>query len=116
MSAPRPVLGVGVLGAGTVGSQVIRILQSSREDFAARSGAEMEVRRVLVRNVDAPRDAPIDRELLTTDPAEAIDNMDLVVELIGGIRPCNQNFGIGIFLGDRLRGVVVPHNIAGFKP
>ena len=56
MSAPRPVLGVGVLGAGTVGSQVIRILQSSREDFAARSGAEMEVRRVLVRNVDAPRD------------------------------------------------------------
>ena len=85
MSAPRPVLGVGVLGAGTVGSQVIRILQSSREDFAARSGAEMEVRRVLVRNVDAPRDAPIDRELLTTDPAEAIDNMDLVVELIGGI-------------------------------
>ena len=34
MSVPRPVLGVGVLGAGTVGSQVIRILQSSREDFA----------------------------------------------------------------------------------
>ena len=87
MSAPRPVLGVGVLGAGTVGSQVIRILQSSREDFAARSGAEMEVRRVLVRNVDAPRDSPIDRELLTTDPAEAIDGMDLVVELIGGIEP-----------------------------
>ena len=78
MSAPRTVLGVGVLGAGTVGSQVIRILQSSREDFAARSGAEMEVRRVLVRNVDAPRDSPIDRELLTTDPAEAIDGMDLV--------------------------------------
>ena len=87
MSAPRPVLGVGVLGAGTVGSQVIRILQSSREDFVARSGAEMEVRRVLVRNVDAPRDSPIDRELLTTDPAEAIDGMDLVVELIGGIEP-----------------------------
>ena len=39
MSEPRPVLKVGVLGAGTVGSQVIRILQSSREDFAARSGA-----------------------------------------------------------------------------
>ena len=37
-------------------------------------------------------------------------------ELIGGIRPSNQNFGIGIFLGDRFRGVVVPHDIAGFKP
>ena len=107
MSAPRPVLGVGVLGAGTVGSQVIRILQSSREDFAARSGAEMEVRKVLVRNVDAPRDAPIDRELLTTDPAEAIDNMDLVVELIGGIEPARTlvlralNQGISVVTGNK---------------
>ena len=107
MSAPRPVLGVGVLGAGTVGSQVIRILQSSREDFAARSGAEMEVRRVLVRNVDAPRDAPIDRELLTTEPAEAIDNMDLVVELIGGIEPARTlvlralNRGISVVTGNK---------------
>lgn len=87
MCSPRPVLTVGVLGAGTVGSQVIRILQSSREELAARSGAKMEVRRVLVRDVNAPRDAPIARELLTTDPAEAIDGMDLVVELIGGIEP-----------------------------
>jgi len=39
MSVPRPVLGVGVLGAGTVGSQVIRILQSSRGGFAARAPA-----------------------------------------------------------------------------
>ena len=107
MSAPRPVLGVGVLGAGTVGSQVIRILQSSREDFAARSGAEMEVRKVLVRNVDARRDAPIDRELLTTDPAEAIENMDLVVELIGGIEPARTlvlralNQGISVVTGNK---------------
>ena len=107
MSAPRPVLGVGVLGAGTVGSQVVRILQSSREDFAARSGAEMEVRRVLVRNVDAPRDAPIDRELLTTDPAEAIDHMDLVVELIGGIETARTlvlralNQGISVVTGNK---------------
>ena len=64
MCSPRPVLAVGVLGAGTVGSQVIRILQSSREELAARSGAKMEVRRVLVRDVNAPRDAPIARELL----------------------------------------------------
>ena len=37
-------------------------------------------------------------------------------ELIGGIRPSNQNFGIGIFLGNRFRRVVMPHGIAGFKP
>ena len=45
MSVPRPVLGVGVLGAGTVGSQVIRILQSSREDFATILGFRGSFRR-----------------------------------------------------------------------
>ncbi|WP_115727565.1 homoserine dehydrogenase [Actinomyces culturomici] len=87
MTAPLPELRVGVLGAGTVGSQVIRILREQAEDFAARSGALMRVAAVLVRDVDAPRDAEIDRSLLTTDPGEAIDGMDLVVELIGGIEP-----------------------------
>ncbi len=87
MTAPLPELRVGVLGAGTVGSQVIRILREQAEDFAARSGALMRVGAVLVRDVDAPRDAEIDRSLLTTDPGEAIDGMDLVVELIGGIEP-----------------------------
>ena len=61
-----PTLKVGVLGAGTVGSQVIRILGEKADDFAARSGARLEVGSVLVRDVDAPRDAPIARELLTT--------------------------------------------------
>ncbi|WP_076464598.1 homoserine dehydrogenase [Actinomyces mediterranea] len=82
-----PTLKVGVLGAGTVGSQVIRILGEKADDFAARSGARLEVGSVLVRDVDAPRDAPIARELLTTDPAAAIDGSDLVVELIGGVEP-----------------------------
>lgn len=82
-----PELRVGVLGAGTVGSQVIRILEAQADDFAARSGARMRVAAVLVRNIDAPRTTSIAKELLTTDPAEAIDSMDLVVELIGGIEP-----------------------------
>ncbi len=87
MTRPLPELTVGILGAGTVGSQVIRILESSSADFAQRSGAGLSIGAVLVRDPGAPRDVEIDPALLTTDPAAAIDGMDLVVELIGGIEP-----------------------------
>lgn len=80
-------LQVAVLGAGTVGSQVIRLLSEQSAEFAARAGAPLEVASVVVRNLDAPRDTPIARELLTTDATSAINSADLVVELIGGIEP-----------------------------
>ena len=81
---------VAVLGAGTVGSQVIRLIEEESEDLAARSGADLKVNAVVVRNVDAPRDANIDRALLTTDVEAAIDGADLVVELIGGVEPTRE--------------------------
>ncbi|QPK80628.1 homoserine dehydrogenase [Schaalia sp. ZJ405] len=107
MDSRYPSLKVGVLGAGTVGSQVIRMLTEQSDDFAARSGARMEVARVLVRNVDARRDAPIDPALLTTSPDEAITGMDIVVELIGGIEPARTlvlralNDGISVVTGNK---------------
>lgn len=78
---------VAVLGAGTVGSQVIRLISEQAADLEARSGASLNVNAVVVRDVDAPRDTQIDRDLLTTDAEAAIDGADLVVELIGGIDP-----------------------------
>ena len=87
MLEEQRTLRVGVLGAGTVGSQVIRILREQNDDLAARSGARMDVAKVLVRRLDAPRDVEIAPSLLTTSPEEAIDGMDIVVELIGGIEP-----------------------------
>ncbi len=78
---------VAVLGAGTVGSQVVRLLQEESADLAARAGVELELSSVVVRDVDAPRDTPIPAELLTTDASAAIEEADLVIELIGGIEP-----------------------------
>ena len=49
-----PVLRVGVLGSGTVGTQVVRLLLEQADDFAARSGARMEITGIAVRNPDAP--------------------------------------------------------------
>ena len=87
MEERSPELKVGVLGAGTVGSQVIRMLTEQADDFEARSGARIRVNKVAVRRLDAPRDYDVDPALLSTRPEEAIDGQDIVVELIGGIEP-----------------------------
>lgn len=83
----QPVLKVGVLGAGTVGTQVIRLLLEQSEEFTARSGARLEITGVAVRNVAAPRDEAVPRELLTDDATAVATGSDLVIELIGGIEP-----------------------------
>lgn len=78
---------IAVLGAGTVGSQVIRLIEEHQADLAARAGARLQVQSVLVRDVNAKRDFEVDPALLTTDANEAIDGADIVIELIGGIEP-----------------------------
>ncbi len=78
---------IALLGAGTVGAQVYRLLQEQADDLNARSGSNLEVNAVVVRDVSAERDTDIPAELLTTDASAAIADADIVVELIGGIEP-----------------------------
>ena len=82
-------LKVAVLGCGSVGSQVVRLLQEQAGDLAARVGAPVDLVGVAVRRLEAPREVEVPDGLLTTD-AEALvarDDVDLVVEVIGGIEP-----------------------------
>ena len=87
LSPAQRTLTVGVLGAGTVGSQVIRLLTEQADDFAARSGARLEITGVAVRDVNAPRDFAAPQNLLTDDATAVATGNDLVIELIGGIEP-----------------------------
>ncbi|GGO85765.1 homoserine dehydrogenase [Nocardioides phosphati] len=84
----RP-LKVAVLGCGSVGSQVVRLLQEQSDDLAARIGAPVELAGVAVRRLDAPREVEVPEELLTTDAIGLVtrEDIDLVVEVIGGIEP-----------------------------
>ena len=82
-----PVLRVGVLGSGTVGTQVVRLLLEQADDFAARSGARMEITGIAVRDLSAPRDPAVPRALLTDDATAVATGNDIVIELIGGIEP-----------------------------
>lgn len=83
-------LRVAVLGAGSVGSQVARILLEHQDELAARIGARLELIGVAVRNLDSKRDVELPRELLTTDAEQLILGADIVVELMGGIEPARS--------------------------
>jgi len=85
----KPV-GIGILGAGNVGAVVIRRLTEDRTTMAARTGLDLEVRKVAVR--DASRGRGIDEALLTPDARSVVDDPDveLVVELMGGTEPAGE--------------------------
>jgi homoserine dehydrogenase len=82
-------LNVAVLGCGSVGSQVVRLLTEQAGDLTARVGAPIHLVGVAVRRIDAPREVVVPDGLLTTDAAALVarDDVDLVVEVIGGIEP-----------------------------
>jgi len=84
----RPIA-VAVLGPGTVGSQVVRLLGEHAADLAARVGAPLEVVGVYVRDTSVPRPG-IDPELLTADADSLVARADVVVELMGGISPARE--------------------------
>jgi len=85
---PRPVR-VALLGCGVVGSQVARLIHEQADDLAARIGAPVELAGVAVRRVGLARDVDLPEALLTTDAAGLVarEDVDVVVEVIGGIEP-----------------------------
>ena len=85
-SAYRPIR-VGLLGAGSVGSQVARLLIENQAELAKRVGAELSLTGIAVRNPDSKRNADLPKELITTDADAVILGSDIVIELIGGIEP-----------------------------
>ncbi|MDF2558938.1 MAG: homoserine dehydrogenase [Microbacterium sp.] len=84
-------LRVALLGAGAVGSQVAALLLRHGDELADRAGAELELAGIAVRDVDAPRDVDLPKELFTTDAETLILGADIVIELIGGIEPARTS-------------------------
>ncbi|MER7502265.1 homoserine dehydrogenase [Nonomuraea pusilla] len=80
---------MALLGCGVVGSQVIRLLDEQAADLAARIGAPLELAGVAVRRLGRKRDVEVAPDLLTTDAETLVarDDIDIVVEVIGGIEP-----------------------------
>jgi homoserine dehydrogenase len=83
---------VGLLGCGTVGQAVVRLLKEGVGTIERASGHRLEVGPVLVR--DATRERPgVDPALITTDPADVLDDpsVAIVIEVMGGIDPTREH-------------------------
>ena len=87
----RPIQ-IGLLGVGTVGGGIARLLAQKSAAIAAETGRGIVLRRALVRDVARSRSVDLPRELLTTDPADILDDpeIDVVVEVMGGISPAHD--------------------------
>lgn len=85
----RPPLRVAVLGAGTVGREVVRGLLEHPERLCAEDGSALVLAGVACRNVAKARDSGIPADLVTDAPARLVASpeTDVVVELMGGTEP-----------------------------
>ncbi|WP_129359909.1 MULTISPECIES: homoserine dehydrogenase [Micrococcaceae] len=86
----EPTIKVALLGAGTVGSQVARVLTEDSAELAQRIGATPELVGIAVRSLEADRDYAADPSLYTTDAESLIDQADVVIELTGGMEPARS--------------------------
>ncbi len=80
---------IALLGLGNVGKGVWNILQRNGEEIAQRSGYDIEIAKILVRDVNKDRGVKVPKELLTTDADSIIndESIEIIVEVMGGIEP-----------------------------
>ncbi|MFD8493400.1 homoserine dehydrogenase [Amycolatopsis sp. NPDC059657] len=83
----KDIVRVALLGCGTVGGEVARLLTEQAGELAARAGARLEIAGIAVRRPDKHPELP--QELLTADVTGLVtrEDVDVVVELVGGIEP-----------------------------
>ncbi len=80
---------VGLLGCGTVGSGVVKLLEKNQEIIAKRSGDSISIKRIMEMDLSKCLELGLDEEMISQDFEEIVqdDEIDIIVELIGGIEP-----------------------------
>jgi len=83
---------VGLLGLGTVGTGVVRIVEGHQQDLLNQSGSPIQIEKVAVRTINKSRSVAIDVNKLTEDPWEVVRHpeIDVVIEVMGGIEQTKE--------------------------
>ena len=82
-------MNVGLLGCGNVGAALVQLVAERGGQIKQRTGIDLRIAKVAVRSASKERDVAVDPSVLTTDARAVVDDpdVDLVVEVIGGIEP-----------------------------
>ena len=88
----KPIINIGIIGFGTVGCGAVQILQENKNSIERKIGSELWIKRIADIDLERKRPIEVDRGILTTDAYEIINDpeIDIVVELIGGVKPAGQ--------------------------
>lgn len=101
--APQPnsVVRIGVLGCGNVGAALVQLIERQAAVITERTGVTLEVASVAVRNVSRDRDVSLADGVLTRDAFAVVNdpNIDVIVEVIGGIEPARELISTAIANG-----------------
>lgn len=82
-------INLGLIGLGTVGTGVVRILQQNADTISARVGFPLRLKRVADLDIERSRGINLERGVLTSDAMDILNDpqIDIVIELIGGLEP-----------------------------
>ncbi|MGZ4736066.1 MAG: homoserine dehydrogenase [Acidimicrobiia bacterium] len=86
------VVRVGLLGCGHVGSALVRLITDNGDSIETRTGVRLQVAKVAVRNLSRERDVALPASVFTNDANSVVSDpeVDVVVEVIGGIEPARE--------------------------
>ena len=84
-----PKIRIGIIGFGTIGSGVVKILETNGDIIKKRLGTEIEVIKIADLDITTDRGMKVDQSILTTNALELVNDseIDIIVELIGGYEP-----------------------------
>jgi len=82
-------IAIGLIGFGTVGSGVVKVLTENRDVLEARVGLPIKIKRIADLDITTDRGVEVDKSLLTTDARTVLEDPDIsiVVETVGGYEP-----------------------------
>ena len=99
--ASRRDVRIGLLGCGNVGAALYRLVELQAPVIEARTGVRLSVTGIAVRNMSRERDVAVPSNLLTRDPHGLVvsNDVDVVVEVIGGIEPARELISTALAAG-----------------
>lgn len=98
------MIGIGLLGLGTVGTGVVEILEKRQEELKSLTGKEIRIKKFLVKNIKKRREIQIEENIITSDFEEILNDKDIsiVVELTGDLDQSYKYIKAALNLGKNI--------------